>query len=231
MRISVIIPALNEEPILEATLRQTLALAFEEIIVVDGGSRDRTRDQVTALMAQASGKLVLVIASPGRATQMNAGAAMSQGDVLVFLHADTRLPPDAYLTIQEALLSPECIGGRFDVQFTPETGWGRVISAMMNWRSRWTGIATGDQAIFVRRKVFERVGGFADIPIMEDVDFTRRLKRFGSMAALHGKVITSFRRWEQCGPLRTIGLMWLLRALYWFGLSPHVLTRMYAHIR
>lgn len=231
MRLSVIIPVLNEEPILEASLRHVLDSAFEEIIVVDGNSSDRTRDIAAAMIEQSSGRLALVISSPGRATQMNAGADISQSDVLIFLHADTRLPPNAYVIIQQTLVSEEYIGGRFDVQFTPETGWGRLISAMMNWRSRWSGIATGDQAIFVRREVFERIGGFADLPIMEDIDFSRRLKRAGRMAALHSKVLTSFRRWEQGGPLRTIGLMWLLRGLYWFGINPYVLRRMYAHIR
>jgi hypothetical protein len=106
-----------------------------------------------------------------------------------------------------------------------------MISGMMNWRSRLSGIATGDQAIFVRRTAFEQLGGFADIPIMEDIELTRRLKRAGRMAPLRSTVVTSYRRWEQCGPLRTIGLMWLLRGLYWLGISPSTLTRMYAHIR
>ena len=231
MRISVIMPVLNEEPILEATLRQTLAVPFEEVIVVDGNSRDGTRGLVTSMMGMAADRLALLISPPGRACQMNAGASMSHGDVLLFLHADTWLPLNAYALIEETLRHPAYVGGRFDVQFTPNTGWGRLISGMMNWRSRLSGIATGDQAIFVRRTVFEQLGGFADIPIMEDIELTRRLKRAGHMAALRSPVVTSYRRWEQCGPLRTIGLMWLLRGLYWLGISPSTLTRMYAHIR
>ena len=230
MRISVIMPVLNEEQIVGKTLSHALSLSLDEIVVVDGGSRDRTRDLVTSLMETNPG-LSLLIASPGRSCQMNAGAAISHGDVLVFLHADTRLPKDARHLIEQALVNPALAGGRFDVQFEPETGWGRIISRMMNWRSRWSGIATGDQAIFVRRECFRRLGGFSEVPIMEDIEFTHRLKRVGRMAALRSTVVTSYRRWEQCGPLKTIGLMWVLRVLYWLGISPHVLTRMYAHVR
>ncbi|WP_447986071.1 TIGR04283 family arsenosugar biosynthesis glycosyltransferase [Nitrospira sp. Nam74] len=224
-------PVLNEEQILGKTLLHTLSLSFDEVIVVDGRSGDRTPDLVTSLIQTNPGNLSLLIASRGRACQMNAGAAMSHGDVLVFLHADTQLPPDARGQIEQALVNPACVGGRFDVQFEPETGWGRIISRMMNWRSRWSGIATGDQAIFVRRQCFEQLGGFSNVPIMEDIDFTQRLKRAGHMAALRATVITSYRRWEQRGPVKTIALMWLLRALYWLGISPHALTRMYAHVR
>jgi rSAM/selenodomain-associated transferase 2 len=208
-----------------------VGLSLDEVIVVDGSSRDHTRDLVASLMKTNPGSLSLLIASPGRACQMNAGAAISRGDVLVFVHADTRLPLNARGQIEQALVNPAFIGGRFDVQFEPETVWGRIISRMMNWRSRLSGIATGDQAIFVRRECFEQLGGFSDVPIMEDIDFTRRLKRAGRMAALRSTVVTSYRRWEQRGPLKTIALMWLLRALYWLGISPHALTRMYVHVR
>ena len=121
---------------------------------------------------------------------MNAGAAMSQSDVLVFVHADTRLPMNARIQIEQALLDSTYVGGRFDVQFEPDTRWGRIISRMMNWRSRWSGIATGDQAIFVRRACFQQLGGFSNVPIMEDIDFTRRLKRAGRIAALHSSAVT-----------------------------------------
>ena len=231
MRISVIMPVLNEEQIVGKSLSHAMSLSLDEVIVVDGSSRDRTRDVVTSLIKTSTGNVSLLIASPGRACQMNAGAAISHGDVLVFLHADTQLPLNARGQIEQALVNPAFVGGRFDVQFEPETGWGRVISHMMNWRSRWSGIATGDQAIFVRRECFEQLGGFSDLPIMEDIDFTRRLKRAGRMAALRSTVVTSYRRWEQRGPLTTIALMWLLRALYWLGISPHALTRMYGHVR
>ncbi|HTK87408.1 MAG TPA: TIGR04283 family arsenosugar biosynthesis glycosyltransferase [Nitrospiraceae bacterium] len=255
LHITVIMPVLNEEQILKKTLSHTLALSFDDVIVVDGSSQDRTRDIVASLQVrddrrEAIGQefssnleprtshpeprapaLSLLTTLPGRARQMNAGAAISQGDVLVFVHADTQLPINARDQIEQALLNPAYVGGRFDVQFEPETRWGRVISRMMNWRSRWSGIATGDQAIFVRRVCFQQLGGFSDVPIMEDIDFTRRLKRAGRMAAVRSAVVTSYRRWEQGGPVKTIALMWLLRGLYWLGISPHALTRMYAHVR
>lgn len=255
LRISVIMPVLDEEQILKKTLSHTLALSFDDVIVVDGSSRDGTREIVASLQArgtrhEARGResfsdlelrtsnlepripsLALLTTLPGRACQMNAGAAMSQGDVLVFVHADTQLPMNARIQIEQALLDPTYVGGRFDVQFEPDTRWGRIISCMMNWRSRWSGIATGDQAIFVRRACFEQLGGFSDVPIMEDIDFTRRLKRAGRIAALQSSAVTSYRRWEQGGPLKTIARMWLLRGLYWMGISPHALTRMYVHVR
>jgi rSAM/selenodomain-associated transferase 2 len=162
---------------------------------------------------------------------MNAGAAASHSDVILFLHADTALPLEARAAIDEALQDPACVAGRFNVRFDADTRLSRLIGSLMNWRSRWTGIATGDQAVFVRRAAFERLGGFADIPIMEDVDFTRRLKRVGRVAALTLPVITSYRRWTSCGPVRTILLMWILRFLYWAGISPHRLHHLYGTIR
>ncbi len=262
MRISVIMPVLNEERILGESLPHVLSLGLDEVIVVDGSSCDRTRDIVASLQVPGSGyearglelfsdpaprtsnleprtsnlepsapALTLLTTLPSRAGQMNAGAAISQGEVLVFLHADTQLPLNARLQIEEALRDAAYVGGRFDVQFEPATEWGRIISRMMNWRSRWSGIATGDQAIFVRRKCFERLGGFCDAPIMEDIDFTRRLKGAGRIAALRSTVVTSYRRWEHGGPVKTIALMWLLRGLYWLGISPHILTRLYVHVR
>jgi rSAM/selenodomain-associated transferase 2 len=245
LHITVIMPVLNEDQILKKTLSHTLALSFDDVIVVDGSSQDRTRDIVAALQARDTGcevrgpelvqklapALTLLTTLPGRARQMNAGAAISRGDVLVFVHADTQLPMNARDQIERALLNPAYAGGRFDVQFEPDTRWGRVISRMMNWRSQWSGIATGDQAIFVRRVCFQQLGGFSDVPIMEDIDFTRRLKRAGRLAAVRSTVVTSYRRWEQGGPVKTITLMWLLRALYWMGISPHALTRLYAHVR
>jgi len=232
MTITVVIPTLNEEAVLPRTLSLTAGLGFDEMIVVDGGSHDRTREIVTALrVTRDASPVTLLTAPPGRAKQMNAGGTSSKGDVLLFLHADTSLPSDARQAVERALEDPACVGGRFDLRFERDSGLGWLISRMMNLRSRWTGIATGDQAIFVRRSVFDQLGGYSDLPIMEDVDFTRRLKRTGLIAALQSKVTTSYRRWDTRGPLRTILLMWTLRFLYWIGISPHSLTRLYGSVR
>jgi rSAM/selenodomain-associated transferase 2 len=162
---------------------------------------------------------------------MNEGAKASRGDVLLFLHADTRLPELAGQLIGSAFDDPTVVGGRFDVRFDSSSTWSRIISTFMNRRSRLTGIVTGDHALFVRRQVFEQLGGFADIPLMEDIDFSRRLKRAGRIAALKDTVTTSFRRWETQGPLKTILLMWTLRFLYWVGVSPNRLQHFYATVR
>lgn len=241
MTVAVVIPALNEEAHLPRTLTQTAALGFDRILVVDGGSTDRTRAIVEQFSSAnpsharsphaATTPITLLTAPAGRARQMNAGAASSREDALLFLHADTILPANAREAIERALHDPACVGGRFDLRFDNEGPWARLIGRLINHRSRWTGIATGDQALFVRRAIFERLRGFADLPLMEDVDFTRRLKREGRVAALDAQVTTSFRRWERNGPLRTILLMWTLRFLYWAGVSPHKLSPLYRAVR
>jgi rSAM/selenodomain-associated transferase 2 len=158
---------------------------------------------------------------------MNAGAARARGEVLVFLHADTELPAKALLAIEAALDDPQVVGGRFDVRLDGSCVLLRLVAALMNARSRLTGIATGDQAIFVRRCIFDSLGGYADIPLMEDVEFSRRLKRAGRTASLRLTVTTSARKWERDGLLRTIFLMWSLRLLYWLGVPPPRLHRWY----
>jgi rSAM/selenodomain-associated transferase 2 len=235
MPISVIIPTLNEERTITATLAHTATLGFDELIVVDGGSTDETPALVESyrLSTQSSAlsPIQWVTAPCGRARQMNEGAKTSGGEILLFLHADTQLPDDAKSMIDTTLADQRMVGGRFDVRFVPPSMWGTIISRMMNWRSRLSGLATGDQALFVRRPIFEQMGGFTDMPLMEDIDFSRRLKRQGATAALTATVTTSFRRWEQQGPLRTILLMWTLRFLYWIGVSPHTLSRWYGAVR
>ena len=145
------------------------------------------------------------------------------------MHADTQLPEQAFVWVQDAL--QHHVWGRFDVRIEGQAKMLRVVAFFMNWRSRLSGIATGDQAMFVRRHVFEQLGGFADIPLMEDIEFSSRLKRMGPTVALHETVTTSFRRWKQQGPLRTILLMWLLRFLYWMGVSPQRLAHLYGTVR
>ena len=235
MTISVIIPTLNEERTIIATLAHTANLGFDELIVVDGGSLDQTPVLVESFrrrtQSPAQSPVRLVTAPSGRALQMNEGAKASSGEILLFLHADTQLPGDAKTMIDTALADQRMVGGRFDVRFDRPSMWGTIICRAMNWRSRMSGLATGDQALFVRRSIFEQMGGFTDMPLMEDLEFSRRLKRAGATAALTATVITSFRRWEQHGPLRTILLMWTLRFLYWIGISPSHLVKWYKVIR
>jgi rSAM/selenodomain-associated transferase 2 len=235
MTIAVIIPTLNEASTIAAAIRHTVALGFDEIVVVDGGSSDQTSGLVNSYVSSAQqsalGSVRFLQTPPGRAHQLNAGAKTVCTDVLLFLHADTRLPTGARQLIESAVADPAVVGGRFDVQFDRASMWSRMIAMFMNFRSRLTGISTGDQAMFVRRHVFEGLSGFSDIPIMEDIEFSIRLKRVGPTVALRERVVTSFRRWEQQGLLRTIVLMWALRFLYWIGVSPHQLQRLYASVR
>ncbi|MDF0643112.1 MAG: TIGR04283 family arsenosugar biosynthesis glycosyltransferase [Nitrospira sp.] len=233
--ISVIIPTLNEAGTIRDTLLATAGLGFREIIVVDGGSTDRTRDiaaeTASDLRRTGTSPLLLLTGKSGRAVQLNTGAQAAGGEILLFLHADTHLPSQAKFSIETALADPPAVGGRFDVQFDIPSVWGYVITALMNLRSRLSHISTGDQALFVRKAVFEELGGFPEIPLMEDIEFSARLKRRGRIVALRDVVTTSDRRWRQRGPLRTIALMWSLRFLYRIGVSPHRLARLYPAVR
>ena len=225
MDISIVVPALDEEAQIAAALASARAPGVREVIVVDGGSRD-----ATARVARQHADAVLS-APRGRAVQMNAGAAAAGGDVLLFLHADTRLPPGFDSAVLAALADPAVVGGRFDLRLVPGTPLLRLVGGLINLRSRLSRIATGDQALFVRRSVFEALGGFAAIPLMEDVAFTQALKRRGRIACLREQVETSSRRWLRDGPLRTILLMWWLRLLYACGVAPERLRRRYADTR
>jgi rSAM/selenodomain-associated transferase 2 len=220
--LSIVIPALNEAAGIEATLRalQPLRARGVELVLADGGSGDGTAALARTWVD------VVADAPRGRAVQMNAGAALARAEVLLFLHADTRLPPLADVLVLQAVASGAC-WGRFDVRIEGRPWVLRVVATLMNLRSRASGIATGDQAIFVTREAFERVGGFPAQPLMEDVEISRRLKRLGRPACLRAKVCTSGRRWEQRGVWRTILLMWQLRWRYWRGESAARLAEAY----
>ncbi|SBT09411.1 Glycosyl transferase family 2 [Candidatus Accumulibacter aalborgensis] len=223
--LSLILPVLNEAATVatQLTALEALRRRGAELVLVDGGSRDGT----PALARPAVDRL---LESPrGRATQMNTGARASRGQVLLFLHTDTALPPDADDLIRQAIVGGAS-WGRFDVRIDGRHPLLRVVEWMMNQRSRLTGIATGDQAIFVRREVFDSAGGYPEIPLMEDVALSKRLKRIASPACLRERVVTSARRWEKHGVLRTILLMWRLRASYFFGADPQQLAIRYGYV-
>jgi len=225
MRISIIIPVLNEEGTIASTLDSLVPLAVQEVIVVDGGSSDRTRDIVAGTEA------ILSFSECNRSRQMNHGAELSKGDVLLFLHADTRLPTSAVTDISSALQDSQYVGGRFDVKLDSSSWIFQIIGRLINLRSRWTKVATGDQAIFVRREVFEVVEGFPDLPVMEDIAFSRALKQQGKVACLRTEVVTSSRRWDKEGIWVTILKMWSLRLLFLAGVSPFYLKRFYSDAR
>ncbi len=225
MRISVIVPVFNEEKIIAATMQSLLPLAPHETIIVDGGSSDRSREIAAQFGAH------VISSERGRARQMNRGARDASGDVLLFLHADTRLPVSALQEISSALTDRRYVGGRFDVELEGEHWMLPVVGRMINYRSRVTKVGTGDQALFVRRGVFERMGGFQDIPLMEDIAFCRQLKALGRVACLRSRVVTSARRWEAEGVWRTILRMWTLKFFYLVGIAPARLKRYYADIR
>ena len=222
-RLSIVVPALNEADGIAATL-QALAPLRErgaELIVVDGGSRDGTADRARPFADR-------VIDGPrGRARQMNAGAAQASAPNLLFLHADTRLPDRADVLVVQALATHALAWGRFDVVIEGRTPMLRVVAALMNRRSRWTGIATGDQAMFMTRAAFDAAGGFPDQPLMEDIELSSRLKRQHAPVCLRERVLTSGRRWEQRGVWRTIVLMWRLRLLYALGVGADRLAAWY----
>ncbi|MBT0963572.1 TIGR04283 family arsenosugar biosynthesis glycosyltransferase [Denitromonas iodatirespirans] len=221
--LSIILPVLDEAAGIGSVLAPLQALRADgvELIVVDGGSVDDTMALATPLCDR------LVSAPRGRASQMNAGAAVAQAERLLFLHADTRLPDGAVAALHAALDTQ--VWGRFDVRIDGRHPMLALVAAMMNLRSRLSGIATGDQALFMRRTAFERVGGFPDLPLMEDIAISRALKRLGPPACLRTRVTTAGRRWETHGVFRTIVLMWRLRAAFALGADPAELARRYGY--
>ena len=223
LKISIVVPTLNEAEGITAVLAGLAPLRARghEVIVVDGGSSDGTP-------ALARGAADRVVSAPrGRASQMNAGAALARGEVLIFLHADTRLPENADARILQGIAASGKAWGRFDVRIEGESRLLPVIAFFMNLRSRATGIATGDQAMFVRRDAFQRVGGFPPLELMEDIALSRALKRLSRPLCLADKAVTSGRRWERRGVLRTMLLMGWLRLRFFFGAASANLARLY----
>ncbi len=231
MRFSIIMPVLNEAVVLEAQLLHLTQLLAQqrarhecELLIVDGDSAD-----TTVTIAQQYGT---VISAPrGRARQMNAGAAAATGDVLLFLHADTRLPLHAFDAIEQALSNPVVVGGAFRLRFDcPKMAY-RLVAATTNLRSRIRGIFTGDQAYFVRASSFQMVGGYPDIALMEDLEIITRLRAVGQVVLLPAFVTTSARRHQQVGLARSVAFMWYMRTLYSLGVSPEWLQRKYLDVR
>jgi rSAM/selenodomain-associated transferase 2 len=224
MTLSIIMPMLNEAAGIETALQALVPLRARgaKVIVVDGGSNDGTAELARPLSDY------VLSARRGRGLQMNAGAAAAKGEVLLFLHADTRLPDNADRLILEGLAHTGRQWGRFDVRFD-QGGLLRLVALTMNLRSRATGIATGDQAMFVTRAAFDAAGGFPSIALMEDVALSARLKRVSCPLCLRARVTTSGRRWRQRGALRTILLMWHLRLRYFLGADPAHLARDYGY--
>lgn len=227
MQFSIIMPVLNEEAALEQQLCQLARVCapYEcEVLVVDGGSGD-----ATVAIAQRFGR---IIASPrGRATQMNAGAAVATGDIFLFLHADSTLPDDAFVAIEHACASPGVVGGAFRLCFNCSQPAYRLVACITNLRSRWRGIFTGDQAYFVRAASFKAIGGFPEMALMEDLEIITRLRKIGRLVLLPHCVTTSARRHMKTGLVRTVLFMWYLRTLYRWGVSPEQLQRKYVDVR
>ena len=221
--LSIVIPALNEAVNILATLTplQTMRARGVEVILVDGGSNDQTKQIALPLVDR------VVDSAQGRARQMNAGARESKGDTLLFLHADSILPIDADKSIVDELRATSRTWGRFDVSIDGQHFFLPVVGWFMNHRSRLTGIATGDQGLFMTRNAFTAAGGFADIPLMEDVALCAMLKKNGAPICLKQTITTSGRRWEKYGLWRTIFLMWRIRLAYFFGSDPVQLHRTY----
>ena len=236
--LSIVIPLLNEADNLPKLMGHLAHLnpAPYQVILVDGGSTDNSvalaKELIESLIDSSPSVISVQVidwqiieSAAGRALQMNAGAELAMGDVLLCLHADTQLPNHAIADITSAVR--QAAWGRFDVRLDSSAWMLKVVSQMINWRSRLSGIATGDQAIFIKKPLFEQLGGYPQQPLMEDIELCKRLKAIGKPACLRSKVITSARRWQQYGTWRTIGLMWHLRFDYWRGVSADNIKQRY----
>ena len=221
MKISIIIPVLNEAAIIEDTLRQLRLSSEEEVIVVDGGSQDRT-----VSLAQAQGVKVICTAL-GRAHQMNQGAAVATGEILLFLHADTRLPPNYATLVRDALAAPKTVAGAFQLKIDDKGRSLRLVEKMVNGRSRFLNLPYGDQAIFLKADLFREMGGFTLLPIMEDFEFVRHLQQRGRITIVPAAVLTSGRRWQKLGVFKTTVINQLIVIGYFLGVPPATLAYWY----
>jgi len=221
----VVVPLLNEAMALPQLLQDLRQCDADELVLVDGGSGDTSQE-----ILQQSG-LRWLSSKRGRGAQMNAGARMIKSEIILFLHADTAISSSHIKALRELAAKPDHMGGRFDVRLSGTHPLLRVIEWFINLRSRLSRISTGDQAMFVRRDAFKAMGGFAELPLMEDIEFSYRLKRQGKVVCLRQKVCTSSRRWERHGIMRTMFLMWRLRLFYWLGMPAERLARMYREAR
>ena len=223
VKISFILPVLNEAALIQAQLQQLQIYrdAGHEVLLIDGGSADGTVENAAGLTDR------IEISQPGRSVQMNLGAELAQGEFLLFLHIDTSLPARADWLIDEAIQHSHRQWGWFDVRLSNPTFPYRLIAAAMNLRARWSAVCTGDQALFVEARLFHRLGGFPSIPLMEDVAISKLLRRSGRPVCIRTAALTSARRWEQQGLLKTMVLMWWLRLQYFLGVSPLVLVKKY----
>jgi len=223
MRVAIVVPSLDEEAALRRTLPAALAAA-DEVVVSDGGSGDGTVEVARQLGAR-------VVSGPaGRGGQLNRGAAAATADALIFLHADTTLPPCGVVAVREAIAGG-APGGAFLLRFDVERPVQRLGAWLINRRTRWLGLALGDQAQFVSRETFARLGGFRDWPILEDLDFILRLRRLGGMELIAAPVTTGARRFVEQGAVRTVAINWLIWLLFFLGVSPHRLARLYRQVR
>ena len=223
--ISVIIPTLNEAAVIEKTLRGLPRREDLERIIVDGGSSDDTAERAMPFVDK------VLVTEAGRARQMNAGARAAGGDVLLFLHADSRLADGAFDAITRTLEDPTVAGGAFALAIDSPRPALRLVSAAANWRTRLTGVPYGDQGLFVRRSVFERLGGYPEWPLLEDLEFGRRLKADGKVMILSDPVTVSSRRWDKEGIGCTTLRNQIFVVLYFMGVSPVRLARWYRPIR
>jgi rSAM/selenodomain-associated transferase 2 len=225
LKVSIIVPTLNEELVLEKTLTQFQQLSPHELIVSDGGSDDDTRNIASRFSHR------VITGSAGRALQMNVGADEATGDILLFLHADSRIEPESYRKMQQCMQNPKWIGGAFTLCI--ESGkWSlKLIALLANIRSKYFGLAYGDQGFFVRKEVFKDMNGFSPLPICEDLDFYHRLRKKGPVILLKEKAHTSPRRWIKEGILFTTARNTLIAVLFGLGFPPHMLTKWYLAIR